>query len=772
MANKVFKVTNEVEHKSKGAENVAKDFDRINKSIKDSRGLVNDLNTRIAVLESRKSFAKSESDLKKVNKELEKANKEMDKLNKLGASQQGIAGRLNKTFGQLGTTIIAAFTVKKAIEFGKEVFMLAAKAEGVKRAFDKLNEPNLLKNLREATRGTVSDIELMQRAVRADKFKIPLNQLATFFKFATNRANETGESVDYLVQSIVDGIGRKSSLVLDNLGISAAEIQKEFKRTGDFTKAAANIIQRELDKSGDVIETQAEKVARLNAEWENLKLTIGEATISIIDFFNAPSIDRQRDNMVDFLRVINSASKDLGLSQKEIGELFTEGDNGISVLTKKGKAFFDILKQAEPLTAFGVDLKNLITIGADGFPMLSQMALDLQKTLSDLNKDQEVQNERTIADIRREIDAQKELLEVAKARYKDTLPILIEINKLEEELNRLLTIREFQYKKLKVIETEFKKDSLKLTKEIKTAEDELIDEEYKNAIAIRDAKIMNEKTYVNAAIGLIDTLFAYRNRANQEELDLFRENAEERKKIIDEQAEYDIQADQKRFELGLISKTSFEANRVAISKNAAARQEAIDKEIERKQKELQRNQAIRDKLSAIFSIGINTSVAVSKLLATPPLAIAAGIAGAAELAFVAAQPIPQFAKGKKKGQKGGETSIVGEEGWEFMYVPNSATILNHKESKENEGILAAIQRNKLRSYVMNEYVPKMMIDTKQRKDVGQNILHSMILNSKAGDTQALIKAINRSSNISNAQEIGQEVAKAMSRSEYYSKYNW
>ena len=111
----------------------------------------------------------------------------------------------------------------------------------------------------------------MQASVRAANFKVPLEQLATFFEFATNRAIETGESVDFLVNSIIDGIGRKSTLVMDNLGISATELQEEIRKVGDFGQAAANIISREMGKAGVVLDTTAVKAAQLKARFEDIK---------------------------------------------------------------------------------------------------------------------------------------------------------------------------------------------------------------------------------------------------------------------------------------------------------------------------------------------------------------------------------------------------------------------------------------------------------------------------------------------------------------------
>ena len=121
---------------------------------------------------------------------------------------------------------------------------------------------------------------MKRKAVQARNFKIPLEQLATYFEFATKRAIQTGESVDYLVNSIITGIGRKSVLVMDNLGISAVELQKEIAKVGDFGIASGNIIQRELRSMGDVADTTATSIAQLATAWSDLKLAAGDFLIN------------------------------------------------------------------------------------------------------------------------------------------------------------------------------------------------------------------------------------------------------------------------------------------------------------------------------------------------------------------------------------------------------------------------------------------------------------------------------------------------------------
>lgn len=183
---------------------------------------------------------------------------------------------------KLGAVFAGVFAAGKLIQFGNELVDLGGKAEGVRAAFNRLNDPNLLKDLRKATAGTVDDLKLMQYAVRAENFNIPLSKLASFFEFATKRAVQTGESVDYLVESIINGIGRKSTLVMDNLGISAAELQEEIKKTGDFGLAAGNIIERSMEQMGDVTITNKQKAEALGVAWTNIKTELGERLMPII----------------------------------------------------------------------------------------------------------------------------------------------------------------------------------------------------------------------------------------------------------------------------------------------------------------------------------------------------------------------------------------------------------------------------------------------------------------------------------------------------------
>ena len=152
---------------------------------------------------------------------------------------------------------------------------LARQGEGIRIAFERLGRGDILKGLREATHGTVTDLELMKAAVKFNDFKLPLEELGTMLAFAQQKAKDTGQSVDYMVDSIVTGLGRKSLMILDNLGLSAAEIKEKMKDTGDMTKAVGAIIRDQMEKAGDYVETAADRATQANVSLQNKMEELG-----------------------------------------------------------------------------------------------------------------------------------------------------------------------------------------------------------------------------------------------------------------------------------------------------------------------------------------------------------------------------------------------------------------------------------------------------------------------------------------------------------------
>ena len=181
-------------------------------------------------------------------------------------------------------------SVKELIDGGLE---MAETADGVTKAFKDMDQPDLLENLRKATKNTVNDVQLMTAAVQAKDFRIPLEDLGKYLQFAQLKAQQTGQSVDYMTNSIVTGLGRKSPLILDNLGISAAEISEKTKETGDFMKAVAEIVDTQLAEAGETYISAADRAAQKTVELQNAQKALGDEILPLKEQWDDAYADMQ-----------------------------------------------------------------------------------------------------------------------------------------------------------------------------------------------------------------------------------------------------------------------------------------------------------------------------------------------------------------------------------------------------------------------------------------------------------------------------------------------
>ena len=226
----------------------------------------------------------------KLQKELTETRSKIDELKKAGKQAEeslgksilmkgGIAGFL----GNMGTKV-AEFVgglISGMKDLVAEGVNMAAAADGVTRAFEALDRPDLLDNLRKATKGTVNDLELMKAANMAKDFRIPLEDLGKYLEFARLKAQQTGQSVEYMTNSIVTGLGRKSVLILDNLGLSAAEINEQMAKTGDFMSAVASIVDKQLAEAGGSYISEADKMAQRTVKLQNAQMKLGETLLPL-----------------------------------------------------------------------------------------------------------------------------------------------------------------------------------------------------------------------------------------------------------------------------------------------------------------------------------------------------------------------------------------------------------------------------------------------------------------------------------------------------------
>lgn len=122
---------------------------------------------------------------------------------------------------------------------------------------------------------------------------------------------------------------------------------------------------------------------------------------------------------------------------------------------------------------------------------------------------------------------------------------------------------------------------------------------------------------------------------------------------------------------GVISTEEGEARKRAAEQRTADK----NKELEKQKAEIQQKQAKWDKANSIIQATIATSLAVTKAL--PNFVVAAIVAamGAAQIAMIAAQPIPKYAKGTKDKSHPGGLAIVGDGGKREVILTDSGAYI-------------------------------------------------------------------------------------------------
>lgn len=488
-------------------------------AIKQEIGLIQRLEERIETLNAKRRLSNDPRQIKAYGGQISQTKAELAGLLK---NDKGALGGLFSSSSLLQGALfgsgfgLAAQGISEVRQFLIESAKVYKEVEGIRIAFNRLNQPDLLDNLREATRGTLSDLELMKYAVQANNFEVPLDRIAGLFGFARQRARETGESVDYLVKSVIIGIGRESPKILDNLGINVRKVREEFNRTGDYATAVFNIIEEQGKAAGGTIDTLADSIDRLNAKIENAQAKIGkevaEATLlgkaAFIDLLNTithpfdldksllfgdtyleaanKQIEQTHELAEQEQAIADQANKVyLNSFDKFFQQYKTSDYNGRQVILTQAKDMYDQLYKVSE-----AGLLNLQALNQAYFGRFLKGAGKSQFSITGKAKTPIYQligfTEEELRDAKQKVDQYRMNL-----RAMDVGGIS-EANKYEDEIDRLLAI--ITGKKVKPIRTNKKSPVKKLKEETKEAEFEMkqltfsIEEAVKALQALDDPK--------------------------------------------------------------------------------------------------------------------------------------------------------------------------------------------------------------------------------------------------------------------------------------------
>ncbi|KKN25906.1 hypothetical protein LCGC14_0879880, partial [marine sediment metagenome] len=136
------------------------------------------------------------------------------------------------------------------------------------------------------------------------------------------------------------------------------------------------------------------------------------------------------------------------------------------------------------------------------------------------------------------------------------------------------------------------------------------------------------------------------------------------------------ESERERIETTITNEEQKVAALEALDEEKARKENKLQHRMDKERRKLERARAKGQKMTALFSAGINVAEAITKAFTAGPLIgqILAGIVaalGAVQMAAIAAAPLPALQRGGKIGEAG----IVGEAGPELFFPETPGTIV-------------------------------------------------------------------------------------------------
>lgn len=228
----------------------------------------------------------------------DKASKTLDNVSKSSKKLEDALKSVKK-YSWIAMTALAwvtTYAVKQAVEL-----------EPVKKSFDQLtasvwqNSNEMLKALKEASKGAVSEYDLMLSANRSLKLWVASNteDMTDLMKIARLYGQQMGQDVTQSFNDIVTWLWRWSPMILDNLWIiidseKAYEeyAEKIWKASNELTKqektqalvnATLEEWRKKLEEYGEPAQTMGERIQALKNSFQEMATRVGEALVPVLE---------------------------------------------------------------------------------------------------------------------------------------------------------------------------------------------------------------------------------------------------------------------------------------------------------------------------------------------------------------------------------------------------------------------------------------------------------------------------------------------------------
>jgi len=297
----------------------------------------------------------------------------------------------------------------KAIEFAK----LAAQTETVRRSFGNLaKEPDkMLQAMKKATAGTISEMELMQKFNEAALLGLPLERFDEMLNVARGAAQATGQSMDFMLNSIVTGLGRQSKLMLDNLGIlvdvqtanesyaesigkTASQLTDQEKKQA-FVNETLRVGSENLDRLGGVTESSVDSFGRFNASLADLQVTFGSIVLPLAkeaaDTFSAFAGSIDAEDIIAYSISLGTVSAALGIytvaqTSANVAALAFSKALPVIVFTTIVAGISEVVKEMKGLQEIAENTQEQVGLLFVGDGAAFQQATDILENNADLTK--------------------------------------------------------------------------------------------------------------------------------------------------------------------------------------------------------------------------------------------------------------------------------------------------------------------------------------------------------------------------------------------------
>lgn len=281
-------------------------------------------------------------------RDAERVRKTLDRMGRattaLGRKHRRLSQIMRET--KVSLNVMAAAATAAAAAFGAfKVGQQAAQFQDAARIFKQAGGD--IENLRAATRGMVSDFDLVKKANLARTMGIDQKAVARFAQIADAAARTTGQGFDYLFDSIVTGSARQSKMILDNLGImiSAEDANKKYaKALGKTVEALTDAEKKQaflnevmeqgqsiIDGAGDAATSNATAYGTFTAAVKNMATAFGK--------FLQPAIQGVLGKLTELANELTSFFNDAEIGFKNVGGyripiLVNKSDGGADKFTK------------------------------------------------------------------------------------------------------------------------------------------------------------------------------------------------------------------------------------------------------------------------------------------------------------------------------------------------------------------------------------------------------------------------------------------------------